>query len=122
MVTKLIKREELKNWDYGDVCIKTFSIGERLKLGNFATSVNYNGGNPIMNDKNIDIADVNIYSLAAGIQYIKAQDNFDFFIKPNTLVEDKTKIVFNLEFEPAKYLLEQINELNNPLSNEQKKL
>jgi hypothetical protein len=123
MVTKLIKKEEIPGWEYGDVCIKTFSIGESLKLGNFTTTVQYNGSEAIVGEKpSIDISQMNVYALAAGIQYIKKSDNYEFFIKPGVLTEDKYKIVFDFDYEPGKFLLEKISELNQHLSNEQKKL
>lgn len=122
MATKLIKKEEIPGWEHGDVCIKTFSFGDSLKLGNFTTTVAYNGGETIVGEKaSIDIAQMNVYAVAAGIQYIKKADNYEFLIKPGTMTEDKVKIVYDFEFEQAKKILEEVSELNKHLTPEQKK-
>lgn len=121
MATRLIKKEDIPDWQYGDVCIKTFSYGEKLQIGGVVASVNYNNGNPVVSDKNIDIAELSVTALAAGIQWIKNQDNYDFLIKPDTVLNEKKKIVYNFEFQAGKKLSEYIQELNKPLDDEAKK-
>lgn len=122
MVTKIIKREDIPDWVYGDVCIKTFSYGEKLTLGGAVTSVNFSSGTPVVNDKDINISDLGITALAAGILYVKNKDNFEFLIKASNTLEEKKKIVYNFEFEAGRKLADEVNELNKPLSDEAKKL
>ena len=122
MATRLIKKEDIPDWTYGDVCIKTFSYGEKLKLGGTVTSISFNGGNPTTNDKDIDISELSVMALAAGIQYVKRSDNYEFFIKPSTTLDEKKRLVFDFEYNSGQYLSNEINELNKPLSDEQKKL
>jgi len=112
-VLKEIKKEELKDWEYGDVCLKTFSYGEQLSLAELKKGVD--------DESVIDVKKAGLMTVAAGIKFIRGKDGVSFFIKPTDTLDDKMKLVYDFDGEHAKCLLKVIKELNAPISREEKK-
>lgn len=123
MLKEISKEDILSNcnndpnaWTFGNVMIKTFSFGDKLKLADFFRK---NLGKET-NEENImdslregaDLATVNIKVFVAGTHWIKNFDNTGLLLKPEASNEDKEKIVYNLSFEAGKYLLERIVSFN----------
>jgi hypothetical protein len=128
---KEIAREEIKNWPLGNVMIKTFSYGDKLRLAGSLKKI-FKDVNLIKNEQDeqkimdnlkddIDLAEVNIDLVIAGLFTVKNFDGMNYIIKPDSSREEKIKFVYNLDFELGQYLLTQIMLLNKPLGDEVKK-
>jgi hypothetical protein len=115
---KEIKKGDIPDWSYGDVVIKTYSYGDLLSIKDMA---NFNG-EEVQPKDGFKESDVGLTLLAAGIHFIRNVDGTDFIIKPHTPTNDKKKFCFDFEMEPTFKLLTEIKTLNNPLSEQEKKL
>jgi len=113
---KQVRKEDIPEWDFGDVTIKTFSFGEKLELGNLKAKMTKEG--PELSDGEVSIKDITIKALAAGIHFVRTSDNSQFIILANSQLSDKEKKVYDFSFESGQYLLKLIYELNKPLEKE----
>lgn len=116
---KNISKSEVPGWEYGDVAVKTFSFGEQMKIANLKAKLNKSGAE--LSDSEMDIGDVLIKILAAGIHYVKTAEGNQFIIKPGMSVEDRQKIVFDFTKEAGQYLVKQVQELNKEITKEEQK-
>lgn len=123
---KEIKKEDIPDWQYGDVAIKTYSFGEQMTIAGISGKIKEvitNGKKefePAMKD-DINLGDISIYSLAAGIHYVRTLNGEAFIIEPNSSAESKKKQVFNFEKNSGNYLLGEIREVNKGVTEEEKK-
>ena len=120
---KEIRKEDIPDWDYGDVAIKTYSIGDQNRVGNMAAIIKGTTANPdIALREDINSSKLQDYMLMAGIHFFKAKDNMSFILKPNTLTDDKIKHAYTEISQPAGvFLLGKIVEINKPLTPDGKK-
>ena len=125
MKTKSIRGEDIPEWEFGDVVIKRFSFGDKIRLANMSQtmSMKKEGGVEISERSELDAYTITMYTVAAGIHSVKKNDNYDFLIPPHTHVDEKLKVVTNDEFtyEAGEYLVKEIKLLNAGLTEDVKK-
>ena len=114
---KEIKKSEIPEWTYGDVAIKTYSYGDLLSIKDMSEF----DGEEIKAKAGYKDSDVGLIMLAAGIHYIRDVEGTGFVIKPNTMTEDKRKTCFNFDVSSSYKLLNEIRNLNKPITEEEKK-
>lgn len=119
MGMKDIKREQIPDWEYGDVKLKTFSFGESLKINSWAM-VGPDGTPDFKPGVNQDEAGV--FMLSAGIHFIRTLDGADFWIKPGSSIDEKHKKLYSIPVRAGAYLSKEIGVLNKELSDEEKKV
>ncbi len=131
MGIKEIAREEIPNWSVGNVVIKTFSYGDKLRMAGVMKKI-FKDINSIKNEvdekkildnlkEDVDLSEVTIDLVVAGVSSIKNFDNQQFLITPNSSREEKAKFIYNIDYEAGNYLLKKILEMNKPISDETKK-
>lgn len=121
---KEIRKEEIPDWDFGDIAIKTFSFGDQNYIASIMAKIRGKSIDDadvgLKDDISIDVLNVN--SLAAGLHYIKGKDNISFVLKPNLHRTEKINVCDkDISFTAGQYILKQITILNNPISEDQKK-
>jgi hypothetical protein len=124
---KEIRKDEVPEWEYGDVAIKTYSFGEQMAIAGSAGQIKESiedGKKTYKPEMKADInfGDLSVYILCAGIHYVRDKSGENFLIKPNTTVEDKKRFVFNFPSMSGNFLLNEIREFNKPKSDEEKKV
>lgn len=129
MVFKEIAKEEIKGWSLGNVVIKTFSFGDKIKMASnvkriFKTTPNVNETDDKIFDnvrEDADLAEVNMNLIASGLHTVRNFDGMTFIIRPDSSKEEKMKFVYDIDFDSGKFLLQQIMLLNKPISDDEKK-
>ena len=114
-----IKREDIPDWEFGDVKLKTFSFGESLKINSW-TKTGADGTAEFKEGVSQDEAGV--FMLAAGIHFVRTIDGTDFWIKPGQTVEEKSKKIYAVSVRSGAYLSKAIADLNRELSDAEKKV
>lgn len=113
-----VKKEDIPDWEYGDVKIKTFSFGESLKINSWATVGT--DGQPAFK-QGVPEDEAGVFMLAAGIHFVRTVDGADFWIKPNSTIEDKSKKLYTIPVRSGAHLSKEIAKANRELSDEEKK-
>jgi len=115
---KIIPKEEIPSWNFGDVAVKTFSFGDTLRLAKFTSKmksfVNSEGRADMETQfkDDTDIEEVSLFTLASGIHYVKSLDSSGFVINSDMITEDKVKVLYKIDLESGKYLIQQVQEIN----------
>ena len=116
---KDIKKEDIPEWEYGDVVIKSFSFGEKFEIANVKAKMSKDESGKLkdaeMVNAEIDVAKLSIKSLASGLHSVKTREG-QFIIRPGSLVSERETFAYKVEFESGKYLLERVQELNSPIT------
>lgn len=107
---KQIRKEDIPEWTFGDVAIKTFSFGDAMKLNDMSKGET--------EQANTEIA---IFMVSAGIHFIRDEKNETIIIKNDSEINKKSDFIKNIDVASAIFLLKEIKELNKPLSDEEKK-
>ena len=121
---KELKKESIPDWKFGDVSIKTYSWKDAMKIAEMTSSINLvNGEMQVVQKESINLYELNMISLASGINFIRTFDGGDFIVKPGMITEEKVKGLENpdLSQTAAMFLLNEVSSLNKPLSVEEKK-
>ena len=117
-----IRKDEIPDWDYGDIAIKTYSFGDQNKIGAMAGQIRGTVDNPdIQISDTIQFDALSNYSLMAGIHYIKTKDNILFVIKPGTMTDEKLKYAFEISKISGNYLTKRVAEINKNINEDEKK-
>lgn len=114
---KEIKKSDLVDWNYGDVGIKTYSYGDLLAIKDMA-DIN---GTEIVAKTGYKDSDVGMMILTAGIHYIRNVDGTGYEIAPGTTNDIKKRLCYMFDASAVFTLLKHINELNSPLTEQEKK-
>lgn len=113
MVLEEIKADLIPNWEFGDVCIKSFSFGDKLKLSEIASDVKSDGKDfVVVPKKDFSISEINLFLLSAGLKWVKPKDSVGFVIRPEWDLKAKEKVVYDFDFDSAQFLLKEILRIN----------
>ena len=133
MKTKTINKNDLPEWDFGDVTIKKFSFGDKLKLSAFTTDTSIDvvkdpeTGKDVervnRKSKNIDAYEITMFTIACGLHSVKASDDYEYALKPHSHIDEKLRFVKekDLSYESGKVILEAVKEFNAEISEDKKK-
>jgi len=114
---KEINKDEIPEWNYGNVMLKTYSYGDTLALNDMFEKT----GEELTVKNGYKDSDCNLYALAAALHFVRQQDGISFVLNPNSNIEQKKKLAFDFDKKAAMYLLQQIKELNQDLTEDLKK-
>jgi len=123
---KEIKKGDIPEWNFGDIAIKTYSFGEQMRIASTVSKFKetiVNGKKSMEPEfrEELNVGELGVYMLAAGIHFVRNIDGTEFVVKPNMVADDKIKVVFNFSKESGNFLLNEIRDLNKPMSDEEKK-
>ena len=125
MKLQTINKQDIPDWEFGDVVIKKFSFADKIKMAGFVSNVSVKKNVIEQRDvEKIDTDTLGIYTFAAGIHSVKDKDNYEFIMKPHSFIDDKVKFVIrdDIEYSAGQYILEQIKVFNQEIiDNELKK-
>ena len=123
MKNKTISKDELPEWVYGDVVVKKFSFGGKLRLSGLTTTVTAEGNTIKQSAKEIDSEKMGMHTLIEGIHSVKDVDNYEYLIKPGATPEEKLRFFQgdDVSFEAGMKLLDEVKSINQVVTEEQKK-
>lgn len=134
MKNKEIRKSDLPEWEYGDVVIKKFSFGDKLKLSAFTSETiietvkDTTTGKEVervkRSAKTIDAYEITMFTIACGLHSIKDSDNYEYVLKGHSNIDEKLEFVkkLDLSFEAGKVILDEIKNFNVDISDEKKKI
>jgi hypothetical protein len=105
---KVIPREEIPDWDFGSVCVKTWSIIDSLDISKIAGKEE--------GFENIDVKAAAVIQLAGGIHYIKNVNDDGFLLEPNKTRDEKIRFLDKMSTQAGSHILKAIVEINKPLT------
>lgn len=128
MKTKTITKENLPDWDFGDVVIKKFSFADKMRLANMSRTMRVvKDGNKDKvviepNDK-LDGYAISLMTMGAGIHSIKDDKNYDYILKPHSHIDEKLNFINRdeISFSAGEVLLNEIKDFNKEITEEEKK-
>ena len=123
MKSETIRKEVLVDWEYGDVVIKKFSFGDKLRLSAFTTNMSINENEIVKESKNIDTYALTMFTVACGLHSIKDSGNYEYVLKPGSHIDDKLAFINSLDipYEAGVVILSKIKEFNKEISEDKKK-
>ena len=132
MKSKIVSKTEIPDWDFGDVTIKKFSFGGKLRLSTFTKKISIDtvddgkGGKKeqiIETNRDIDPFIVSTNTIAEGIHSVKDGNNYEYSLNPNSDLNEKVKFIQSddVSYEAGKYLLTEIKKFNDELKESEKK-
>lgn len=119
----VIARDDIPEWDYGDVTIKKFSFGGKMRISGLVNTTSVNKDQVVFKERDINNLEISVTSLGEGVVSVKDKDNYEFVIKPESSFEDKKNFFSgdNISFEAGMYLLTQVKDFNKGVTDEEKK-
>lgn len=119
---KELKSNEIQDWDFGDVIIKTYSYGQQSRIAELISNIRMSGKEITADVKdNLSIYDLNMLMLSAGIHIIRNKDGTEL-IGPLTKEVDKLNFLDKtISSIAGNDILREISLLNQALSREEKK-
>lgn len=123
MKTITINKNDIPEWEYGDVVVKKFSFGGKLRLSEHTNTTSIKDNKVAVGEKIVNNYELGISTLCEGIHSIKDAENYEYLIRPHSHVDDKKTFFTNddISVESGLYLLQQVKEYNNPTSEDEKK-
>jgi hypothetical protein len=117
----VIRREEIPNWDYGDVCIKHYSFGDKIKLSSMAMTVKVDSKTMTeqMTAKEIDTEEMILLAVAAGISWVKKKDNYEFLFKPDRKTSDLVEFIRQINYDSGVFLKNKIAVINQAMTDQE---
>jgi len=124
MKLEVIRKDDIPDWEFGDVTIKKFSFNDKIRLASFISKVSVKDKEIETNNRDeIDSHKLSLYTISSGLYSVKDKDNYEFVIKPNTNFNDKLLFVESdsLLFESGQFLASKISVFNKVVGEELKK-
>lgn len=122
---KEISKDEIPDWQYGNITVKTYSYGNTVLLSDMIeikkTIVDGKEESDYKLKNGFKDSDVNILMLAAGIHFVRSVDGVSFALKPESDIETKKRFAFDIDKNAALFILSKIKELNEGVTSDIKK-
>jgi hypothetical protein len=116
---KEINKDDIPEWAYGNVCVKTFSYGHSVLIGDMCERSP--DKTDVLAKEGYKDSDVSIFVLAAGLHFVRTADGLGFVVPPTADIDTKKRFAFDIEIPAAIKIIKEINVLNTGTSDELKK-